>query len=100
MHPSQLYEATLEGVVLFIVLWAFSAKPRPTMAISGLFLVLYAMIRSLIELVRQPDPQLGYLAFGWLTMGQLLSLPMFIIGLLLLTLAYRHRITPQPVISQ
>ena len=90
-HPSQLYEAFLEGLVLFAVLWAFSRRPRPTMAVSGLFLVLYGVFRSLVELVRVPDAHLGYLAFGWVTMGQLLSLPMIVAGLLLLAVAYRRR---------
>lgn len=90
-HPSQLYEAFLEGLVLFGVLWAFSRRPRPTMAVSGLFLVLYGVFRSLVELVRVPDAHLGYLAFGWVTMGQLLSLPMIVAGLLLLAVAYRRR---------
>ena len=90
-HPSQLYEAFLEGLVLFAVLWAFSRRPRPTMAVSGLFLLLYGLFRSLIELVRVPDAHLGYLAGGWLTMGQLLSLPMAAAGLVLLGLAYRSR---------
>jgi phosphatidylglycerol:prolipoprotein diacylglycerol transferase len=61
------------------------------MAVSGLFLVLYGVFRSLVELVRVPDAHLGYLAFGWVTMGQLLSLPMIVAGLLLLAVAYRRR---------
>jgi phosphatidylglycerol:prolipoprotein diacylglycerol transferase len=88
LHPSQLYEAALEGLGLFLLLWWFTRYPRPTMAASGLFLVAYAVARCLIELVRQPDVQLGYLAFGWVTMGQILSLPMLIAGVLLLALAY------------
>jgi len=91
LHPSQLYEAGLEGGVLFVLLWFYSAKPRPTMAVSGLFLVGYGLFRFLIELIRMPDAQLGYLAFGWLTMGQLLSLPMLFVGALLMLLAYRNQ---------
>jgi len=91
LHPSQLYEALLEGLVLFVILWIFSARSRPTMAVSGLFLVGYGLFRSLVELVRLPDIQLGYLAFGWLTMGQLLSLPMIPVGLGMLAMAYRQR---------
>jgi len=87
-HPSQLYEAALEGALLFIILWWFSARPRPIMAVSGLFLTGYGLFRFLVEFVRVPDPQLGYLAFGWVTMGQVLSLPMFIFGVLLLYLSY------------
>ena len=79
-HPSELYEFFLEGVILFIILWFYSAKERPRMTVSGMFLMLYGIFRFLVEFVRLPDPQLGYLAFGWLTMGQLLSIPMIIIG--------------------
>jgi phosphatidylglycerol---prolipoprotein diacylglyceryl transferase len=79
-HPSQLYEFALEGVVLFVILWAYAARPRPAGAVSGLFLVCYALFRFLVEFVREPDPQLGYLAFGWVTMGQLLCLPMVLFG--------------------
>ncbi len=90
-HPSQLYEAFLEGVVLFAILWLFSSRPRPVGAVSGLFLVCYGLFRFLIEFVRQPDPQLGYLAFGWVTMGQILSLPMMLAGAALMVWAYRKR---------
>lgn len=89
-HPSQLYQFALEGVVLFVVLWWFSARPRPRMAVSGLFLALYGSFRFLVEFVRQPDSQLGYVAFDWLTMGQLLSLPMIVAGLALVLFAYRR----------
>ena len=88
-HPSQLYEALLEGIVLFIILWWFSSKPRPVKSISGLFLVGYSVFRSMVEFVRVPDAHIGYLAFNWVTMGQLLSLPMFIFGILLIVMAYR-----------
>lgn len=91
LHPNQLYEALLEGVLLFIVLWWFSSRPRPRMAVSGLFLIGYGVFRFAVEFVRMPDVQLGYLAFGWLTMGQLLSVPMIIAGVLLMTLAYRKK---------
>ncbi|HHW77145.1 MAG TPA: prolipoprotein diacylglyceryl transferase [Xanthomonadaceae bacterium] len=90
-HPSQLYEAALEGVALFLIVWLFSARPRPTMAVSGVFALAYGLFRFLVEFVRQPDAQLGYLAFGWLTMGQALSLPLIAVGVLLLGLAYRRR---------
>jgi phosphatidylglycerol---prolipoprotein diacylglyceryl transferase len=89
VHPNQLYEFFLEGVLLFLILWVFSSKPRPRRAVSGLFLVCYGVFRFLIEFVRMPDIQYGYLAFGWLTMGQLLSAPMILFGMLLLYLAYR-----------
>jgi phosphatidylglycerol:prolipoprotein diacylglycerol transferase len=89
-HPSQLYQFFLEGVVLFTVLWWFSSKPRPRRAVSGMFLLIYGVVRFVVEFVRVPDAHLGYLAFDWLTMGQLLSLPMILFGLLLLFLAYRQ----------
>ena len=78
-------------VVLFIVLWIYSSRPRPTMAVSGLFLLCYGVFRFLIEFVRQPDAQLGFIAFGWLTMGHLLSLPMIVLGAAFLVYAYRRR---------
>jgi phosphatidylglycerol:prolipoprotein diacylglycerol transferase len=88
-HASQLYEAFLEGLVLSLVLWFYTRKPRPTAAASGLFLILYGLFRIVIEFVRVPDEQLGYLSLGWVTMGQILSLPMVIIGVAMLTLALR-----------
>lgn len=81
-HPSQIYEFLLEGVVLFIILWTFSSKPRPRFAVSALFLLCYGCFRFFLEFFRQPDWQLGFVAWGWLTMGQLLSLPMIIAGAL------------------
>ena len=87
-HPSQLYEFFLEGVVLFLILWFFSKKPRPTMAVSALFLFCYGVFRFSIEFFRQPDPQLGFVAFGWVTMGQVLSLPMIVAGLVWLIIIY------------
>jgi len=86
-HPSQLYEAFLEGIVLFLLLHRYIQKPRPRMAPSGLFLLGYGTFRFLVEFFREPDPHLGFIAFGWLTMGQLLSLPMIAFGGLLLFLA-------------
>jgi phosphatidylglycerol---prolipoprotein diacylglyceryl transferase len=90
-HASQLYEALLEGLVLFVILWTFSARKRPTMAVSGLFLLCYGVFRFAIEFFRVPDANLGYLAFGWVTMGQVLSVPMILLGAALLALAYRRR---------
>ena len=87
-HATQLYEAALEGLLLFVLLWWFTSRPRPRLAPSGLFLVLYGGARILIEFWREPDAQIGYLAGGWVTMGQLLSLPMLIVGLILLWFAY------------
>ena len=90
-HPSQLYEAALEGIVLFLVLWWFSRRPRPVMAVSGLFITLYGLFRGTVEWFRQPDKQLGFLAGDWLTMGILLSIPMVAVGMLMLWLAYRKK---------
>lgn len=83
-HPSQLYEGVLEGLVLFVVLWIFAAKPRKPGAVAGLFALLYGVFRFGVEFVRVPDVQLGYLAFGWLTMGQVLCLPLMLVGFWLL----------------
>lgn len=80
-HPSMLYEAFLEGAVLFAVLWIYSRKPRLTGRVSGLFLICYGVFRFLVEFVREPDAHIGYLALDWLTMGQILSIPMVLFGL-------------------
>ncbi|NUO75951.1 prolipoprotein diacylglyceryl transferase [Lysobacter sp. 5GHs7-4] len=80
-HPSQLYQAALEGLTMFVLLWWFSSKPRPRYAVSGLFALLYGCFRFLVEFVRVPDAKPGYIAFGWLTMGQLLSVPLILLGL-------------------
>ena len=88
-HPSQLYEALLEGLVMFAVLWFVSRKPRPRYLVSGLFALLYGAFRFIVEFVRVPDQQLDYLFGGWLTMGQLLSLPLVLLGLFLLWLSRR-----------
>jgi len=90
LHPSQLYEALLEGAVLLIILWVYSSKYRPQMAVSGLFLLGYGLFRFIVELIRMPDAHLGYLAFDWVTMGQLLTLPMVFGGIVLISLAYRR----------
>lgn len=88
-HPSQLYEFLLEGVFLFLVLWFYSAKPRPRYAVSAVFLMGYGSVRFFCEFFRQPDPQLGYIAFHWLTMGQILSFPMIALGIVLMVFSYR-----------
>lgn len=97
-HPSQLYQAFLEGVLMFAILWWFSSKPRPRYAVSGMFALLYGVFRFLVEFVRVPDEQLGYLAFDWLTMGQVLSLPLIALGLFLFWLSRRSP-TLQPVVT-
>ena len=91
LHASQLYEAGLEGAALFLIVWWFTSRPRPRWAAAGLFGVCYASFRILVEFVRVPDAQLGYLAGGWLTMGMLLSLPMLLGGLAMLAYAYVRR---------
>jgi len=99
-HPSQLYEALLEGLVLFVLLWWYAHKPRPAMAVSGLFLIGYGVFRFAVELVRVPDAHIGYLALDWLTMGQLLSAPMIVVGVALFVWAQRaepgSRAAPRP----
>jgi phosphatidylglycerol:prolipoprotein diacylglycerol transferase len=89
-HPSQLYEASLEGLVLFSVLWWYTSKPRPRLAPIGLFLILYGCGRFTVEWVRLPDANIGYLAGDWLTMGMLLTTPMIFIGAVLVLYAYRR----------
>ena len=92
-HPSQLYEALLEGVVIFCVLFALSRKrpPRPRGTFLGIFLIMYGAFRFLVEFVREPDVQLGYLWGGWLTMGQLLSVPLVVVGVCVLVYAVRMK---------
>ncbi len=88
-HPSQLYQFALEGVVLFIILNLFWRKNPPRGAISGMFLLFYGLFRFLVEFVRQPDSQLG-LYFQEISMGQILSTPMIIIGALMIWVAYKR----------
>ena len=96
-HPSQLYEVVLEGLVIFCVLFALSRRlpPRPRGTFVGAFLVLYGIFRFLIEFVREPDVQLGYLWGGWLTMGQLLSAPLVVAGVALLVYAARRKLSQE-----
>lgn len=90
-YPSQLFEFFLEGVVLFLILWIFSIKPRPRFAVSAVFLLGYGTFRFTCEFFRQPDPQYGYLLWNWVTMGQILSLPMIIAGIIALIIIYGRR---------
>ena len=90
-HPSQLYEALLEGVILFVIVWMYSKRPRATGAISGVFLLSYGVFRFFTEFFREPDAHLGAVALDWVTMGQLLSLPMVLFGVGLWIRAMRHR---------
>ena len=89
-HPSQLYQAGLEGLALFCILWWFSSKPRPTFSVAALFCMLYGVFRFFVEFYRQPDEGIDFVAFGWLTMGQLLSTPMIIVGATAVFLAYNN----------
>lgn len=89
-HPSQLYEAGLEGLLLFIVLFVFTLKPRPRMAASAIFLIGYGLARFIVEFFREPDIGQGFVAFDWMTKGQLLTTPMIFAGLVILYLAYRR----------
>jgi phosphatidylglycerol:prolipoprotein diacylglycerol transferase len=99
-HPSQLYEMLLEGVAMFLVLWLVSLKPRPRYLVSGLFALLYGCFRFAVEFVRVPDAQLGYL-FGtqWVTMGQMQSLPLIVVGLALIVLSWRAPTLPLATVA-
>lgn len=90
VHASQLYEGLLEGLVTFFIVWIFTLKARPRLAPSGLFLICYGLFRFAVEFVRVPDENRGYLLFDWVTMGQILSLPMLVGGALLMIIAYRR----------
>jgi phosphatidylglycerol---prolipoprotein diacylglyceryl transferase len=90
-HPSQLYEAGLEGLLLFLIIWWYSSTPRPRLAPTGLFLIVYGCGRFLVEWVRLPDANIGYLVGNWLTMGMLLTTPMIVIGAIVMIYAYRRR---------
>lgn len=80
-HPSQLYEFFFEGLILFLILYFYSLKRRKRGAVSGLFLICYAVFRFFVEFFREPDDFLGFIFFDWMTMGQFLSIPMFLIGI-------------------
>jgi phosphatidylglycerol:prolipoprotein diacylglycerol transferase len=88
-HPSSLYQSLVEGPVLFAVLFIFARMPRPVMATSGVFLIGYGCLRVFSEFFRMPDAHLNFVALGWVTMGQILSLPMIAAGVVLVVLAYR-----------
>lgn len=94
-HPSQLYEAALEGLVLFTVLWTMARKPRPEGVLLGTFLTLYGLFRCFVEFFREPDPQLGLIG-GVISMGQILSIPMILLGIGVIAWALRrHRSTAE-----
>ena len=90
-HPSSLYQALTNGLLLFIILWTFSSKKRPRMAVSGLFLLGYGSFRFTTELFREPDAHMGFVAFDWMSQGQALSLPMIIAGIAILIFAYKKQ---------
>ena len=96
-HPSQLYQFALEGVLLFVLLWWYAQRPRPMGAVSGFFLIGYGTFRFIVEYARAPDGFLGLLALG-LTMGQWLSTPMIVIGIVMMVWAYRRAGKAQPTI--
>lgn len=88
-HPSQLYQAALEGFLLFVILWFYSSRPRPQKAVSAMFLLGYGIFRTVAEFFREPDAHIGFDLFGWMSRGQMLSIPMIIVGFILLIWAYR-----------
>lgn len=90
-HPSQLYEAGLEGLLFFVIIWIYSSRPRPRGAVSGMFMLCYGTFRFIVEFFRQPDVQLGFVAFDFFSMGQLLCLPMIALGLVLI---FRRPVAP------
>lgn len=89
-HPSQLYQFALEAIVLFGVLWWFASKPRPRFAVGGVFCLGYGLQRFVVEFFRQPDAQLNFVMFDWMTRGQQLSIPMIVAGVAILVWAYRQ----------
>ena len=89
-HPSQLYQFALEGCLLFIAVWLFSRRPRPDWSVAGLFLMGYGTLRFAAEFFREPDAHIGFQAFGWMTRGQILCVPMFLLGVWLFSHAYRN----------
>ncbi len=94
-HPSQLYQFGLEGIALFALVWTFSRTRRRRYATSGVFAIGYGVQRIAVEFVRQPDEQIGFLAFHWLTMGMLLSLPLIVVGIALLVISRRAPYPPE-----
>lgn len=94
-HPSQLYESLFEGILLFIILWIYSAKPRNRGTVCSLFILLYGICRFGCEFFRSPDQHIGFIAFNWLTLGQLLSLPMIIIGIIMLIFFSYQPLSPK-----
>lgn len=90
LHASQLYEGLLEGLVVFVILWIYTSRPQPRLAPAGLFLLCYGVFRFAVEFVRVPDENRGYLLLDWVTMGQILSAPMIVAGVVMMIIAYRR----------
>lgn len=99
-HPSQLYQFALEGLLLFVILMWFSSRPRPRLAVAGLFSLGYGCLRFFAEFFREPDAHIGFQALGWMTRGQLLCLPMILLGIYLMTKAYRSGVPAQATPGQ
>ena len=89
-HPSQLYQAFLEGAVLFTIIYWYTRKPRPQWSTGALFVCCYGVFRFVVEFVREPDAHIGFDLFGWMSRGQILSLPMIIVGIMVMIWAYRR----------
>ncbi len=89
-HPSQLYQVALEGVLLFILVYWYAQKPRPTWAVAAVFLLGYSSFRFFVEFFRQPDAHINFEWFGWMTRGQELCIPMFILGIILIVHSHRQ----------
>ena len=87
-HPSQLYQFALEGLLLFVIMLWFSRRARPEWAVSGVFAIGYGVLRFFVEFFREPDAHLGIQAFGWMTRGQILCIPMLMLGCYMLWYAY------------
>lgn len=90
-HPSSLYQAITEGLLLFLIVWLYSSKQRAKMSVSAIFITAYGCFRFSTEFFRTPDAQLGFIAFDWLTMGQLLSLPMILAGLVMYIISQKNK---------
>lgn len=89
-HPSPIYQALVDGVLLFIVLWLYARKPRPRLAVSGLFALGYGCARFFTEYFRTPDYEVTFIGIT-ISAGQMLSLPMIVLGIVLLAVAYRKK---------
>ncbi len=89
-HPSQLYQFALEGCLLFLIVYVYSRRPRPPWSVAGVFLCGYGVLRFSAEFFREPDTHIGFDALGWVTRGQLLSIPMILLGVGLFIWAHRR----------